>query len=86
LKESSQTFPRAGLMLNGNVYRQKVLEPLTKGKECILLPTPTKMDGYGYSLKQTLRKDEVWETITSLTGFLVAKILSLTGKQAHKKQ
>lgn len=44
LKESYATFPKSGMMRNGNVYQTTLLDTRTKGKDFILLPTPTKSD------------------------------------------
>lgn len=41
---SYATFPKSGIMRNGNVYRTTLLDTLTKGKGFILLPTPIKSD------------------------------------------
>lgn len=38
------TFPKSGMMRNGNVYQTTLLDTRTKGKDFILLPTPTKSD------------------------------------------
>ncbi len=38
------TFPKSGMMRNGNVYQTTLLDTHTKGKDFILLPTPTKSD------------------------------------------
>ena len=37
-------FPKSGMMRNGNVYQTTLLDTRTKGKDFILLPTPTKSD------------------------------------------
>lgn len=42
LNRSYATFPKSGMMRNGNVYQTTLLDTLTKGKDFILLPTPTK--------------------------------------------
>ena len=42
--KSYATFPKSGMMQNGNVYQTTLLDTLTKGKGFILLPTPTKSD------------------------------------------
>ena len=44
--ELSKTWPRAGMMRNGNVYRQPQLVPPTYGKGCGLLPTPAASQNY----------------------------------------
>lgn len=44
LNRSYATFPKSGMMRNGNVYQTTLLDTLTKGKDFILLPTPTKSD------------------------------------------
>lgn len=44
LSESYATFPRSGIMQNGNVYQTSSLGSHTKEKEFMLLPTPTKSD------------------------------------------
>ena len=82
----SQTWPRQGSIWNGNVYRHPQSALRTSEIEYTVLPTPTKMDGYAYSLKQTLRSKETWETISGLTGLVVARVLGLTGKQKQKKK
>lgn len=38
------TFLKSGMMRNGNVYQTMLLDTRTKGKDFILLPTPTKSD------------------------------------------
>ena len=42
--KSYVTFPKSGMMRNGNVYQTTLLDTHTKGKDFILLPTPTKSD------------------------------------------
>lgn len=42
--KSYATFPKSGMMRNGNVYQTTLLDILTKGKDFTLLPTPTKSD------------------------------------------
>ena len=42
--KSYATFPKSGMMRNGNVYQTTLLDTHTKGKDFILLPTPTKSD------------------------------------------
>lgn len=42
--KSYATFPKSGMMRNGNVYQTTLLDTRTKGKDFILLPTPTKSD------------------------------------------
>lgn len=44
LSKSYATFPRSGIMQNGNVYQTTRLDTHTKEKGFILLPTPTKSD------------------------------------------
>jgi hypothetical protein len=52
LDEFSETWPRAGLMLNGTVYQQAPLAPLTDETEYGLLLTPIAMDSQiGISLR-----------------------------------
>lgn len=41
------TFPKSGMTRNGNVYQTTLLDTHTKGKDFILLPTPTKSDSKG---------------------------------------
>lgn len=43
--EYSETFPRSGLMRNGNVYQRRPLVPLTSGIGFGYLPTPDKSLG-----------------------------------------
>ena len=43
-RECYATFPKSGMMRNGNVYQTTLLDIRTKGKDFILLPTPTKSD------------------------------------------
>lgn len=38
------TFPKSGIMQNGNVYQTTLLDTHTKGRDFTLLPTPTKSD------------------------------------------
>lgn len=42
--KSYATFPKSGIMRNGNVYQTTLLDTRTKGKDFTLLPTPTKSD------------------------------------------
>ena len=42
--KSYATFPKSGMTRNGNVYQTTLLDTRTKGKDFILLPTPTKSD------------------------------------------
>ena len=42
--KSYATFPKSGMMQNGNVFQTTLLDTRTKGKDFILLPTPTKSD------------------------------------------
>lgn len=54
-----QTWPRAGMTRNGKAYQLPPLVPLTKGKESLLLRTPTKADGrqfYALSLRSALKR------------------------------
>ena len=44
LNKSYATLPKSGLTRNGNVYQTTLLDTRTKGKDFILLPTPTKSD------------------------------------------
>ena len=44
LNKSYATFPKSGIMQNGKLYRTSLLDTHTKGKDCTLLPTPTKSD------------------------------------------
>ena len=44
LNKSYATFPKSGIMRNGNVYQTTLLDTHTKGKDFISLPTPTKSD------------------------------------------
>ena len=44
LSESYATFPKSGIMQNGNVYRTSLLDTHTAERESTLLPTPTKSD------------------------------------------
>lgn len=44
LKKSYLTFPKSGIMQNGNVYQRPHLDFLTKGKGFLLLPTPMASD------------------------------------------
>jgi len=43
LDEFSKTWPSSGMMLRGECFRLKTVEPITSGNECGLLPTPTTM-------------------------------------------
>jgi hypothetical protein len=47
----SQTLPRWGMMLNGELYRRPELEPLTKEKERSYWLTPTSRDWKGRSTR-----------------------------------
>lgn len=44
LSKSYATFPKSGMMRNGNVYRTSLLDTHTGERESTLLPTPTKSD------------------------------------------
>ena len=44
LKKSFATFPKSGIMQNGNVYRTSLLDTHTGERGSTLLPTPTKSD------------------------------------------
>lgn len=44
LKPSYKTWPKSGIMLNGNVYQTATLVIRTKEKGFTLLPTPVKSD------------------------------------------
>lgn len=44
LNKSYATFPKSGMMQNGNVFLTSLLDTHTKEKDCTLLPTPTKSD------------------------------------------
>ena len=44
LNKSYATFPKSGMMQNGNVFLTSLLDTPTKEKDCTLLPTPTKSD------------------------------------------
>ena len=58
-EEFSVTFPKSGMMQNGNVYRQKALDTLTREKDSMLLPTPNATDGhFGFliSIRENLEK------------------------------
>lgn len=44
LNKSYATFPKSGMMRNGNVYRTLLLDTHTREREYTLLPTPTKSD------------------------------------------
>ena len=44
LNECYATFPKSGMMRNGNVYRTSLLDTHTGERESTLLPTPTKSD------------------------------------------
>lgn len=43
-RECYATFPKAGIMQNGNVYATRLLDSRITVKGCTLLPTPTKSD------------------------------------------
>lgn len=84
LTDFSQTWPRSGMTCNGSVYQRPNWAHRISGNEFTGLPTPVKMDGYAYSLKQTLRSQETWQTISGLTGVLVAWVIGLTGREKLK--
>lgn len=42
--KSYATFPKSGIMQNGNVYRMRSLDTHTKERDYLLLPTPTRSD------------------------------------------
>lgn len=49
LQEYSETWPKAGTMQNGTVYRQPPLAPRISGTGSLLLPTPATVDSGAYS-------------------------------------
>ena len=54
---SYATFPKSGMMLNGNVFRTAPLASPTEGKGYTLLPTPTKSDSnHAVSSMEVLRR------------------------------
>jgi len=63
LKKSYLTFPKSGMMQNGNIYQLPILDTITSGHAFGFLPTPLHKDGEGYyicskeaSLKRIERK------------------------------
>ena len=52
-KESYATFPKSGMMRNGNVYRIPLLDSPIGEKECTYVRTPTKTDGLRYRFSLT---------------------------------
>lgn len=44
LKECYSIFPKSGMMQNGKLFQTSRLDIQRSGKECTLLPTPTKSD------------------------------------------
>lgn len=44
LNMSYATFPKSGIVQNGNVYRTTLLDTRIKERGCMLLPTPIKSD------------------------------------------
>lgn len=61
----SETWPRAGMMRNGTVYRQHPLAPLTDVIGFSLWPTPQAFDSHNSGMKQT---DEAWHRRLSRGG------------------
>ena len=54
-KKSSFKLPKQGTMLNGQLFRQKIWEPVTSESECGLLRTPTTMDSKEESMKHATK-------------------------------
>ena len=81
LTDYCATWPRAGTFWNGRVFQHPASAHRITEIERTVLPTPVKADGEAYSLKQVLRAKETWETISGLTGWVVGKVLGLTGRQ-----
>ena len=57
LSECFAIFPKAGMIANGNVYRQRNLDSTIEGSESMVLPTPAKSDAkiilrYSYQYKK----------------------------------
>lgn len=84
LKKSYATFPKSGIMLNGDVYRTATLDSTTTVREYMLLPTPTKSNnkrgGFksGIRLKQYLsRHQNNTVDFLSLKGFTKCQIVSI---------
>lgn len=77
----SMNWPRSGMMRSGIVCALPPLEPPIIETEYGFLPTPTKSDGHSPGLKATLRAGETWETITGVTGVVVADFFNLHGKE-----
>lgn len=83
-KKSYATFPKSGIMLNGNVYRTATLDSIITVRGCTLLPTPTKSNnkrgGFksGAKLKQYLsRHQNNTVDFLSLKGFTKCQIVSI---------
>ena len=55
LAEFCQTWPNAGMMRSGEIYRRGTLDCLTGGREFGLLPTPLKSDLQANFSKKTVR-------------------------------
>ena len=72
------TFPKSGMMQNGNVYEVQTLGcPITE-TEFTVLPTICKQDGAG-QVKSYLRTKETWESTSSLTCKMMAMQFGLQG-------
>ena len=54
-KKSSFKLPKQGTMLNGQLFRQKIWEPVILESECGLLRTPTTMDSKEESMKHATK-------------------------------
>lgn len=80
-QNSCQTWPPSGMMQNGIVYQLPTLGQATSANVFGLLPTPTKSDGSSPSLKKSLRKEETWESNSSLTAVFLRYFLGLKGKE-----
>ena len=78
LNECYATFPKSGMMQNGNVYEVQTLGcPITE-TEFTVLPTICKQDGAG-QVKSYLRTKETWESTSSLTCKMMAMQFGLQG-------
>ena len=82
LERYSETWPRAGIMLDGDAYRLRPLVPPTFGIGCGLLGTPSASMGYLYL--GCLRAKETWETSAYLNAHLLGMELGLKGRSKYR--
>ena len=66
----SPRLPRSGMMLNGQLFQQDNLEPRTKGKDGLQLPTPTVQEVRQYpSMESSWKRIKKMGTCTAVRAF-----------------